>query len=69
YLSKWLRAECTRSGGYYGRACGYCERQRNEMHPQYKGYCTSMCLCCEKARGCSIMIDNYMNDVMIIDIF
>ncbi|BCR98429.1 uncharacterized protein AKAW2_40112A [Aspergillus luchuensis] len=69
YLSKWLRAECTRSGGCCGRACGCCERQRNEMHPQYKGHCTSMCLCCEKARGCSIMIDNYKNDVMIIDIF
>ncbi|GLA02328.1 hypothetical protein AnigIFM60653_001731 [Aspergillus niger] len=69
YLSKFLREECTHSGGCCGRDCGCCEKLRNDKRPLHRSHCTSMCLCCEKAREYPINVDNYEDDPMIVDVF
>lgn len=69
YLSSFLRQECARSGGCCGRECGCCEKPRTDKHPLHKSHCTSMCLCCEDARGYPVKVEKYENDPMIVDVY
>ncbi|GAT20655.1 hypothetical protein RIB2604_00801260 [Aspergillus luchuensis] len=69
YLSNFLRQECARSGGCCGRECGCWEKPRTDKHPLHKSHCTSMCLCCEDARGYPVEVEKYENDPMIVDVF
>ncbi|PYH65902.1 uncharacterized protein BO88DRAFT_470189 [Aspergillus vadensis CBS 113365] len=69
YLSSFLRQECARSGGCCGRECGCCEKPRTDKHPLHKSHCTSMCLCCEDARGYPVEVEKYENNPMIVDVF
>ncbi|PWY86673.1 hypothetical protein BO70DRAFT_422232 [Aspergillus heteromorphus CBS 117.55] len=55
HLSKWAREDCAGMGGCCGRACGCCTRPRNDKRSNLIGHCSSMCLCCEKARGFSFV--------------
>ncbi|KAE8323787.1 hypothetical protein BDV39DRAFT_217498 [Aspergillus sergii] len=54
YLAKVLQTACAAVGGCCGRGCGCCTRPRNSKRPNHFAHCTSMCKCCEDARGFKI---------------
>ncbi|KAB8222490.1 hypothetical protein BDV33DRAFT_189679 [Aspergillus novoparasiticus] len=68
YLAKHLQIVCAAVGGCCGRGCGCCTRPRNSKRPNHFAHCTSMCRCCENARGFKINSPNTRGDPMAISI-